>query len=75
MRRRVKGLDGGPAPLPPQLRTFVRVDWPGANDAEAYSAWFGAREDWKTAHGVTELPDDEAVLAAFPDEPWDGEAL
>ncbi|TQM62943.1 hypothetical protein [Humibacillus xanthopallidus] len=55
------------AELPEPLRVFVREDWPGRDDAEAYGAFIDARHIWRDERGLDFLPDDPEVWAAFPD--------
>jgi hypothetical protein len=56
--------------MPDELATFHEADWVGVDAAQRYSAWMRARMKWGDAHGLDELPDEEATWAAFPDGEW-----
>ena len=64
MRRKQKSVS---ALLPKRLREYVASDWVGRDEAERYGQWMLARDDWKDERGITQLPDDAAAMAAFPE--------
>jgi hypothetical protein len=66
MKRREKAPGGGI--MPRELTAFLdSPEYEGRDVGERYGSWWLRREQWKDAHEMWMLPDDQAIIDAWPD--------